>query len=82
MELEVFFPWIAGAIGVPVITYLKGQFGLSGKGAISLTIIASFLLAGVSLFATGDLDLSADFFAVSAQVLGVATAVYKLLPSS
>ncbi len=79
MELELFYPWIAGVVGVPLVNWLKAKFGAEDKAAVYLTVIASFGLAALSLFAAGELDFNADFFAVSAQVLGVASAVYKLI---
>ncbi|HKJ26666.1 MAG TPA: hypothetical protein VJ965_03425 [Anaerolineales bacterium] len=75
--------WLAGAIGVPVIDWLKAQFGLSGKAAVWLTLAVSAVLAAAALFLSQELSL-ADFtpenlLAALGQVLAAATLAYKLL---
>jgi hypothetical protein len=81
MEQAIY--WLVGAIGVPVINWLKGQFDLSGKAAVWLTLAVSAVLAVAGLLLSQELSW-ADFtpenlLAVLGQVLAAATLVYKLL---
>jgi hypothetical protein len=81
MEQAIY--WLAGAVGVPLITWLKGQFDLSGKAAVWLALAVSALLAVAALFLSQELTL-ADFtpqnlLAALGQVLAAATLAYKLL---
>lgn len=81
MEQAIY--WLVGAVGVPLITWLKGQFNLSGKAAVWLALAVSAVLAVVALFLSQELTL-ADFtpenlLAALGQVLAAATLAYKLL---
>ena len=81
MEQAIY--WLVGAVGVPLITWLKGQFNLEGKAAVWLTLAVSALLAAGALLLSQELTL-ADFtpenlLAALGQVLAAATLAYKLL---
>ncbi|MEN8242174.1 MAG: hypothetical protein ABFS17_09660 [Chloroflexota bacterium] len=75
--------WLVGAIGSPLISWLKGQFGLHGKAAVWLTLAVSAVLAAAALLLTGELTAAAfnaeNLLAVLGQILAAATLVYKLL---
>lgn len=73
--------WLAGAIGVPLIQWLKNQLGIEGKAALWLTVGVSVLVAVGALFISdGFEDLTpASVFAVFGQVLSAATLAYKFL---
>jgi membrane-associated PAP2 superfamily phosphatase len=75
--------WLVGAVGVPLISWIKNRFGLSGKGAVWLTLAVAAVLAAGSLFLSQELT-GADFtpenlFSVLGQILAAATLAYKLL---
>jgi hypothetical protein len=75
--------WLVGAIGSPLIQWLKTQFGLEGKAAVWLTLGVSAVLAAGALLLSGELA-AADFspenlLAVLGQILSAATLAYKLL---
>ena len=74
---------LVGAIGSPLIQWIKQQFGLEGKAAVWLALAVSAVLAVVALFISGELN-AAEFTAenlltVLGQILSAATLVYKLL---
>jgi len=75
--------WLVGALGVPLINWLKRQFGLSGKPAVWLTLAVSAVLGALSLLLTVRLNWSAltpeELLSALGQVLAAATLVYKLL---
>ena len=81
MEQAIY--WLVGAVGVPLISWLKAQFNLSGKAAVWLALGVSAVLAVAALFLSQELTL-ADFspenlLAALGQVLAAATLAYKLL---
>ena len=81
MEQAIY--WLVGAVGVPLINWLKAQFGLEGKAAVWLTLAVSAVLAVCGLLLGQELSL-ADFspenlLAALGQVLAAATLAYKLL---
>lgn len=81
--LEQSIHWLVGALGVPLINWLKRAFGLSGRAAMWLTLAVSLLLGTASLFLSRELAW-ADFtpenlLAVVGQVLAAATLTYNLL---
>jgi len=81
--MEQALHWLVGALGVPVINWIKGRLGLSGKAAVWLTLAVSILLGTISLFLSDQLNWG-DFapenlLAVVGQVLAAATLAYKLL---
>ena len=75
--------WLVGALGVPLINWLKRQFGLSGKPAVWLTLAVSTVLGALSLLLTARLNWSAltpeELLSALGQVLAAATLAYKLL---
>ena len=83
MELNQLIPWIVGALGVPVLSFLKGKFNLEGKPALVLVSAVSVLIAVAALFISGDASLTdfnwSNLVGVSSQVFAAATVVYKLL---
>ena len=77
--------WLVGAVGSPLIQWIKQRFGLEGKAAVWLTLVVSALLAALALLLCGQLG-AADFtpqnlLAALAQILSAATLAYKLLAS-
>jgi hypothetical protein len=81
MEQAIY--WLTGVVGVPMIQWLKTQFGWQGTMAVWLTNAVAVILALVALLFSEQLnwqDFSAgNFIAVFGQVLAVATIAYKLL---
>ena len=75
--------WIVGAVGVPLVNWLKKALGLEGKKAVTLTIVMAFVLGAVALFINGDFVWAAPTFetvaSVFGQVLAAATIAYKYL---
>ena len=75
--------WLVGALGVPVINWLKRKFGLAGKGAMWLTLGVSAVLGFGSLLLSQSLDWAdltpENLLAVIGQVLAAATLAYNLL---
>jgi hypothetical protein len=78
--------WLVGAVGVPVIQWMKSQFNLEGRQAVWLTVSVSVILAVAVLLAEEEMALSdftwANLAAVFGQVLAAATLAYKLLVSN
>lgn len=75
--------WLVGAVGSPLIQWLKEHFGLEGKAAVWLTLAVSTLLAVLALLLCGELN-AAEFspenlLAGLGQILSAATLAYKLL---
>ena len=75
--------WLVGALGVPVINWLKRKFGLAGKRAMWLTLGVSAVLGFGSLLLSQSLewaDLTPEnLLALIGQVLAAATLAYNLL---
>jgi hypothetical protein len=81
MEQAIY--WLVGALGVPLINWLKERFGLAGKAAVWLSLVVSVVLGAAALLLSQELSW-ADFtpenlLGVVGQVLAAATLVYKLL---
>lgn len=81
MEQAIY--WLVGAIGVPLIQWIKTQFKLEGKAAVWLTVGVSLLLAVAGLFLSENLSMG-DFspeniLAAFGQIVAAATLAYKLL---
>lgn len=78
--------WLVGAIGSPLIQWLKMQFRLEGKAAVWLTLAVSAMLAVGALLLSGELTAAAftaeNLLAVLGQILSAATLAYKLLGES
>lgn len=81
--MEEYMIWIAGAVGVPLVYWLKDYLKLEGFYAFLLTSAVAVVLALVALFVAGDYslaDFSLDNIANAfAAVIGAATFIYKLL---
>jgi len=77
--------WLTGAIGVPLIQWLKNHFRLQDRQAVWLTVTVSVGLALSALFAESELALTdftwGNLLAVFGQILAAATLAYKLLLS-
>ena len=75
--------WIVGAVGVPLVGWLKDQLKAEGTSAMLLTAAVAVVIALVVMFAKGDAALQdfsyANLGAAFGQVLASATLVYKLL---
>lgn len=72
--------WLAGAVGVPVIQWLKKSLKVEGKSAMWLTVGVSVLVAVVALFISDGFEMNPEnVFAVFGQVLSAATLAYKFL---
>ena len=81
MEQAIY--WLVGAIGVPLIQWLKGAINLDGEKAMCLTVGVSVVLAVTALFFSQELTMD-DFspenlLVVFGQVLAAATLAYKFL---
>ena len=79
MNLEVLLPWIAGALIIPVINFVKSRLNLSGKAAVYLALVVSVAGAAAALFVRGGFT-GEDLLANLTIVFTTATALYKLLP--
>lgn len=81
--MEQVLYWLTGALGVPLINWVKGRLGISGKAAVWLTLAVSLVLGASSLFLSDQLDwmdfAPENLLAVVGQVLAAATLAYKLL---
>ena len=79
--MEELIPWVVGAIGVPIVSWLKNRLGWSGKQALWLTAGVSALLAIGVLFYTGGLVVDEitwqNVAGVFGKVFSAATLVYK-----
>ena len=77
--------WLAGAIGVPVIQWIKKTMKIEGQAALWLTIGVSLILAVASIFINNEIspgNLSPEnILGVFGQVLAAATLAYKFLVS-
>ena len=81
MEQAIY--WLVGAVGMPLINWLKNRFKLAEQAAIWLTLLVSILLAAAALLLSQELSWT-DFngenmLAALGQVLAAATLAYKLL---
>jgi hypothetical protein len=79
ITLETLIPWLAGAIGVPVVNWLKTRLGWSGRAAVVLAAAVSVVLAGVALLATGEAISPAALLDNFGAVMAAATLIYKLI---
>lgn len=75
--------WLVGAVGVPLVQWLKQLIGVKGKSAVWLTVSVAVMLSIAALFVSKELALT-DFTllnltTVFGQVLAAATLAYKLL---
>jgi Tfp pilus assembly protein PilN len=75
--------WLVGAVGVPLVQWLKKLAGAQGKSAVWLTVAVAVILSIAALFLGQELALTdftlANLAAVFGQVLAAATLAYKLL---
>jgi hypothetical protein len=82
-SIEQAIYWLTGAVGAPLIDWLKRRLGLSGPRALWLTVGMSIALAAAALALNGALapavltpEMALQAFA---QVIAAATLAYKLL---
>ena len=82
-NMEQILNWLVGAIGVPLIQWIKTKFGVEGKTAMWLTSIVSLALGFLLLLITNEFEIQEMNFETLAlvfgQVLSSATLVYKLI---
>lgn len=75
--------WLTGALGVPLVNWLKARYGLQGRGAMWLTTAVAALLGLAAALLSQELgsgSLQPDgVLAAFGQVLAAATLAYKLL---
>ena len=80
MDFQDVLSLLAGAVGVPVINFLKGKLNLSGNAALALSLVVSVALAIAAISASG--EFSPDgLFAIGAQVFAASQIVYRLINS-
>lgn len=81
MEQAIY--WLTGALGMPLINWLKKQWGLEGKPAMWLTLAVSVVLGALALLMENELSWDSfnpdNLLAVVGQVLAAATLAYNLL---
>lgn len=75
--------WLTGALGVPLVNWLKTRYGLQGRRAMWLTTAVAALLGLVAALLSQELGSSSlqpdGVLAAFGQVLAAATLAYKLL---
>lgn len=75
--------WLTGALGVPLVNWLKARLGLQGRAAMWLTAAVAALLGLAALLLSRELRLATlqpeALLAAFGQVLAAATLAYKLL---
>lgn len=78
LSLEALAPYLAGLIGVPVVSWAKNQFGWEGKPVVILAAVISVVLAVVAMAASGELS-GVDLLEDGAKAFAAATLIYKLI---
>ncbi|MCL4257682.1 MAG: hypothetical protein KJZ53_04025 [Anaerolineales bacterium] len=75
--------WLTGALGVPVVNWLKARYGLQGRAAMWLTTAVAALLGLAAALLSRELTPGSlqpeGLLAAFGQVLAAATLAYKLL---
>ncbi|MBX3045731.1 MAG: hypothetical protein KF698_01905 [Anaerolineales bacterium] len=75
--------WLTGALGVPLVNWLKARYGLQGRAAMWLTTAVAALLGLVAALLSRELTPGSlqpeGLLAAFGQVLAAATLAYKLL---
>lgn len=81
--MEDLLYWLVGGLGVPLISWLKRSWGLSGRPAMWLTAAVAAFLALIALSLSQQLKLTEfnpeEILGVFGQVLAAATLAYELL---
>ena len=83
--METVIAALSGGVGIPVVNFLKGKLGWSGKASVALTTAVSVVLGVAAMFITGQLGLPTEFTPEAIAgfvgvVFSTATIVFKLLP--
>lgn len=75
--------WLTGALGVPLVNWLKAYFGLQGRAAMWLTTAVAAVLGLAAALLSRQLAPASlqpeGLLAAFGQVLAAATLAYKLL---
>lgn len=75
--------WLVGALGVPVVNWLKQRWGAQGRAAMWLTTGVAAVLGVLASLLSQQLTASSlqpqELLAAFGQVLAAATLAYKLL---
>ncbi|QYK51835.1 MAG: hypothetical protein KF701_04890 [Anaerolineales bacterium] len=75
--------WLTGALGVPLVNWLKARYGLQGRAAMWLTTAVAALLGLAAALLSRELAPGSlqpeGLLAAFGQVLAAATLAYKLL---
>lgn len=75
--------WLVGALGVPLVNWLKQRWGASGRAAMWLTTAVAAALGLLAILLTQQLNAGSlqpqELLAAFGQVLSAATLAYKLL---
>ena len=75
--------WAVGALGAPLIQWIKERFSISGKPALFLALVVSVILAAGAMFANGDLGVDSfepgNLLAAFGQISAAAMVAYNLL---
>lgn len=75
--------WLVGALGVPVVNWLKQRWGAQGRAAMWLTTGVAAVLGVLASLLSQQLTASRlqpqELLAAFGQVLAAATLAYKLL---
>ena len=81
MEQAIY--WLTGALGVPLINWLKRLWGLEDKAAMWLTLAVAAILGTAALLMEHEFAWDSfnpeNLLAVVGQVLAAATLAYQLL---
>ncbi len=75
--------WLTGALGVPLVNWLKARLGLQGRAAMWLTTAVAAVLGLAAALLSRELTPGSmqpeGLLAAFGQVLAAATLAYKLL---
>ena len=76
MDFESALPYLAGAVAIPIINFVKGRLNIPAKGVVILSAVLAGALgvAAVAFFGEG-FDVLSD----GARAFAAATVIYKLL---
>lgn len=73
---------ITGIVGVPIIQWLKNQFGWTDRPALILTMIVAFVLGAIEIVLSGQVDFGnlvfEDLPVAFTIIFTAATVYYKL----
>lgn len=78
LSFEALAPYLAGLVGIPVINFVKNQFGWEGRPVVILAAVVSVALAVGAMAISGELS-GFDLLADGAKAFAAASLIYKLL---